>query len=550
MILPLGDYPAKIMIVGEAPSREDINRGQAFSGSAGFELSQLLAEVGIPLNTCFCTHVVKDYPPKGDPLALFPRAKREVNDSHVIYRDRWVHKSVPQSISTLMAEIRMCQPNIILALGEVALWALTGKKGIGDWRGSELVSDLMEVKVIPTYAPSSLFKQFSLRPIILQDLRRMVRESTTAEIPRSNYSVIIPSNIGEAMTHLNNHLHQADIAPLKLACDIETRNFHIACLGYATTKRDAFVFPFMTVRSPYSYWTLDEEVMIVDALRRLLTHPNVEVVGQNFIYDTQHIHRSWHFIPRFRRDTMLAHHVCFPGTLKSLDYISSLYCEHYTFWKNDSKDWDPKLGERQLWNYNGEDCCRTYECDTALQQIVDSLGLREQHDFQQSMFYPVLRTMIRGVRYDTDRQQILIKELTAAKIETQAFLDNVIGRKVNFGSPKQIAELFYQDLAQREIINKKTNKVTTNEEALVKLAERQILLKPIIDKILELRSIQLYLSTFLGEGKGQYHTGLLDIDNRIRCSFNIAGTKTFRFSSDHNAFGTGLNFQNLSKGDE
>jgi len=42
----------------------------------------------------------------------------------------------------------------------------------------------------------------------------------------------------------------------------------------------------------------------------------------------------------------------------------------------------------------------------------------------------------------------------------------------------------------------------------------------------------------------------LDQDSRMRCSYNICGTETYRFSSSKNAFGSGGNLQNLPKGDE
>jgi DNA polymerase-1 len=41
-----------------------------------------------------------------------------------------------------------------------------------------------------------------------------------------------------------------------------------------------------------------------------------------------------------------------------------------------------------------------------------------------------------------------------------------------------------------------------------------------------------------------------DIDGRLRCSYNVAGTKTFRFASSQNAFGSGGNLQNIPNGDE
>jgi DNA polymerase-1 len=63
-----------------------------------------------------------------------------------------------------------------------------------------------------------------------------------------------------------------------------------------------------------------------------------------------------------------------------------------------------------------------------------------------------------------------------------------------------------------------------------------------VQKIQELRSLGVFLSTFIEAQP--------DRDGRIRCSFNIAGTDTYRFSSSANAFGTGLNLQNVPNGSE
>jgi DNA polymerase I-like protein with 3'-5' exonuclease and polymerase domains len=57
-----------------------------------------------------------------------------------------------------------------------------------------------------------------------------------------------------------------------------------------------------------------------------------------------------------------------------------------------------------------------------------------------------------------------------------------------------------------------------------------------------LRSLGVFRSTFL--------EAPVDTDERMRCSFNITGTETFRFSSSENAFGSGMNLQNVPSGDE
>lgn len=203
----------------------------------------------------------------------------------------------------------------------------------------------------------------------------------------------------------------------------------------------------------------------------------------------------------------------------------------------------------ELWEYNCRDCCVTFEVDEVQQKAIDAMGVRYAHDFQQSLFHPVLQTMIWGIRIDTDRQKALIKQLKAAKEENENFIEQAIGHPLNINSPKQVAELFYVELGQKVYRSKATNSPTTNDEALGKIALAEPLCAPLVEAIKNLRSIKVFLSTFLGERNQKYKKGFLDIDGRMRGSFNIAGTTTYRFSSSENAFGTGINLENIPKGD-
>ena len=74
-----------------------------------------------------------------------------------------------------------------------------------------------------------------------------------------------------------------------------------------------------------SFWTEVQEYEIVHRIRKILTHPQVSIEGQNFLYDTQYIYAFLAALPRLEFDTMLAHHLLFPGTPKGLDYLSSFY---------------------------------------------------------------------------------------------------------------------------------------------------------------------------------------------------------------------------------
>lgn len=189
-----------------------------------------------------------------------------------------------------------------------------------------------------------------------------------------------------------------------------------------------------------------------------------------------------------------------------------------------------------LWQYNCLDCCRTFEIDQALQATVQSLSLQTSAAFQQQLFYPVLQTMRRGVRVDQEVRKQLVGELQTKYEILSAWLTSILGHEVNPKSPKQVCDLFYQELRQPPVIQ--DSRPTSSDEALEKVAAREPLLRPITNAILELRSLGVFLSTFLNDS-------IVDTDGRVRCSYNIAGTVTYRFSSSENAFGSGLNLQNI-----
>ena len=544
-IQPTGPLPARIMIVGEAPSEEDARKGFPFAGYSGTELTKMLAEANIQRGQCFVTTVVRTPPPGGMIDSFVAQRKSDISPQHGIFRDKYCLPPVFEGTQILQREIELCQPNIIIALGNLAMWALTGKWGITSWRGSTLQTDLQlsldyRPKVIPAYSPAMVMRQWSWRPIAVMDFQRAFRASHSREYVKPARNFIVRPTFEAATSVLNQLCSAAVSGPVKLSIDIETRAGHIACIGLGWSKSDAICIPLMCVEDKEGYWTLEQETALMYQLYFLLTHSNCHGIGQNFIYDAQYFHRHLMFLPRLERDTMLAHHSCFSNMQKGLDFLSSMYCEDHVYWKDDGKTWDEKTGEDQLWTYNCEDCVRTFEIDIGEQQTVDKLGVRAVHDFQQSLYGPVLRTMNKGIRVNVAKRQSFAMELMDEIAKRQTWINEVLGHELNIRSSKQMRDLFYDTFAQRPILNRKTGSVSCDDEALGKLAAREPLLRPLVKKVQELRSLGVFLSTFV--------QAPLDVDGRMRCSFNIAGTETYRFSSSTNAFGTGLNLQNIPKG--
>ncbi len=560
---PTGPCPAELFILGEAPGEREVVAKAPFVGYSGAELDKLLGAVGFGRGMAWISNVCRVRPPanaiertKDFPGGFIDFRKTRPGPEWEQRGSVWIHPHIRDGIELTLAEIDRVQPKMILALGNLALWALTGKWGIRNWRGSVLQVERPwgKLKLVPTYHPAAVLRQPELRTTVVTDLRRMRKEFEEGrEVIRPNYQFVIRPSFEKAVEVLQFLLDRVRRGPLKLSGDLETRAGHIACIGLAWSKTEAICIPLMCTERLEGYWTAEEEGFLVHLLYLLLTHPNVQVIGQNFQYDAQYTHRWWHFIPRLVRDTMIAQHSMFSVSQKGLDYLASIYSERYEYWKEEGKEWDPSIPEDEYWAYNCKDACYTYEVDDEQQAAITAMTpnwpkLREVHDFQQSMFGPVLRTMTRGIKRNKPLQDKFAEQLLNAATERQSYIDFVVGRQLNIQSPKQLADFFYVELGQQEIRLRakpgsgKPGGLTTGEEALLRLGAREPILLPIVERILQLRSIGVFLGTFVQMR--------VDADGRIRCQFMVGGTDTYRFASRENAFGSGGNLQNVPKGDE
>jgi DNA polymerase I-like protein with 3'-5' exonuclease and polymerase domains/uracil-DNA glycosylase len=557
MLIPSGPSNARMMIVAECVSYRDLQSNTILDDR---EFERILTDAGVRRADCFVTALIRGQISGQSFEVQVATSKKAITPNHTALHSRYVRKELIPYIEALERDIDLVKPKIILALGNGPLFCLTGKWGIKSWRSSLLEYTSRnghKCIVVPTYTPSFIQSVWKERNSCILDIRKAwgLAISDAPIVPPQYNFIIEPSfpSVNNTLTMLEKKL--AD-GPLKLSVDIETRGGHTACIGIAWSKLDAICIPLMRAvvaemenwQNRIHYWRDVEEAFISYRLYKLLSHPNAEVIGQNFIYDAQYFHRWHHFVPNFCRDTMLAQHVMFSNMPKGLDVLSALHCSYHVYWKDESKNWDPKLGERQLWIYNCIDCVRTYEIDESQQNAIRTWTqngwpkLQEIHDFQQSLFWPVLATMNKGLRVNNNSKGRLSEELSAAIDERNAWIKEAIGQSLNIKSHVQVKDLFYRVLGQREVISRQTHKPTCDDGALEKIALREPLLLPLCSKIRELRSLGVFRSTFL--------EAPVDIDERMRCSFNIGGTETFRFSSSENAFNSGMNLQNVPEGDE
>lgn len=551
-IKPRGNPDAKILVVGEAPGANEIEAGVPFVGASGQELMKMLAEAGISESDCRFTNVINIRPDQNNINNFFATSKKESAKIGTIqHSGRYALPIIFEGIKELREEIIRVKPNVVISLGNTALWACIGHIGIMKWRGSELTGEINghKFKLIPMVHPAAILRNWDWRWFTVVDLRRAARESSSPTYAPLNHNFIVRPSFLSVRDVLSRLLLKVHSESVRLAVDIETRDRHIACIGLAWSKVDAICIPLMDDTNPEGYWSVEEECEIWWRLYRLLTHKNCLVIGQNFMYDNQYFVRRAGFACNLVDDTMMKMHVCFPGVPKALDFIASIWCERYTFWKEESKDWDPHVGEDQLWIYNCKDAISTFEINIELDKLLDSFGLRHLYDERMRTAESAFKMMLRGFLVDKVFKAKLSMDCMEAIIQRRDFLIDVIGFDV-FGpkgvSPKKMKILCYDlfQLPPKYRLNaQKKRRLTCDKDAIDEwLATCNIFYRPVLQMIKDVRSLGVFKGTFADAG--------IDWDGRFRCSFKVAGPHTFRWASAEDAFGFGGNMQTIPKGDE
>lgn len=150
-----GKYAAKVLIVGEAPGKEEDESGHPFVGATGRFLNHVLEGTGLERADFFITNTVKCRPPKN----RTPK-KLEVDTCTSNY---------------LFEQIELVNPQLVMLLGAVAAKTVLGVKSINEARGRVIKQDGR--KFIVGYHPAVRFYREDLGERVREDFALLKRES-------------------------------------------------------------------------------------------------------------------------------------------------------------------------------------------------------------------------------------------------------------------------------------------------------------------------------------------------------------------------------------
>jgi DNA polymerase I-like protein with 3'-5' exonuclease and polymerase domains len=322
----------------------------------------------------------------------------------------------------------------------------------------------------------------------------------------------------------------------------------------------------MCVERPAGYFTIDEERIVGQMLRFILTNPNYEIVGQFFGYDLQYIRQFLFCEPRCHLDTFVGHHLCWPGVPGGLYFIAGLYNRYYRYWKDEGKEWDIHLPQEQWWNYNCVDGVNTWEASYHIERLIKQcprkrvrdgiistyfVDLTERMKEQMEVFHLQVEMMNDGIAIDKRARMAMFYDVWLEMCDMEVKFERIMPERVAaeimtktgkspwYSSPKQLCNFFYH-ICSIPAVHNDSGGERMDDDALQRIKILEPLFRDLCTDLQNYRSLGVFRNNFL--------TATLDPDGRMRCQFTQLPA-TFRWSSKENAFGRGTNLQNVPRGD-
>ena len=510
---PVGPKNAKIVIIGEAPGREEELTGVPFTGTSGQLLDNALLQAGIYREDCYITNVVKVRPP-----------------DNKLDRLHELGHTVEEFYPELYRELEEVRPNIIIALGATPLLALTEQESITKYRGS-----LMEwkgIKLIPTIHPAACLRQWQWVYLLQFDLKRAKKESESPTLTRRERIYTINPTHDEILNEIDRMQEEST----KVCVDLETymKSGVFKCIGLADSPDRAICIPL--VKGMQTVWSHVQERQIWEKLVLLLR--TKKVIAQNAQFEKRQLYPYINDLEIYM-DTLRAHALVYPEFPHGLDFLTSIYTD-LIYYKDDGKMGFAKNESGTQYDrlqvYNCKDCVATFEVSEGLEKELKEIGMWEfYHEYDRPLMELLFDMHMMGVRIDTNRIKELKEETEAYIIEAQSNLDKMVGAPLNVKSSKQMKEFLYGKLNLPDKRHKKTNSITANEEAIEELARKYN--RPELRAILDIRQKRTLKETFLAP--------VLDEKGYIRTLYGV--TETGRLSSGKDIFDSGANLQNQPK---
>ena len=269
----------------------------------------------------------------------------------------------------------------------------------------------------------------------------------------------------------------------------------------------------------------------IDSLKLLLDNNEITVIGQNLKYDINVLRKYSLDFKNNIEDTMLMSYVLNSGGKHDLDTLASKYLNEKTI----SYEEVTGKGKDQI-SFADVEISRAveYACEDSdlTYRIYDELKSKLDKDKKLLFIYKNIEIKLMLIIAEMEYVGVSIDEAELSKqsaslskrlnqIEKNIY--KISGRQFNISSPKQIQEIFYDELKLPVLKKTPKGQPSTNEDVMTQLAEDHEL----PGLILSYRNLLKLKNTYTDKLGEQ----VSDVSNRLHTSYNQTITITGRLSS-------------------
>lgn len=154
----------RLMILGEAPGAKEEQEGLPFVGASGKLLLKTLEEYGFTRKNLYISNVFWQRPPNNNVSYFFCKktSDEEKAEQFGLYKNQWLKREWEDQIYRLQEELELIQPEIVMTVGSIPLWALRGEDNISEVRGEpKLIIGPVKYKysvMFPTFHPAYILR--------------------------------------------------------------------------------------------------------------------------------------------------------------------------------------------------------------------------------------------------------------------------------------------------------------------------------------------------------------------------------------------------------
>lgn len=164
IVLGEGCIGSPLIIIGEAPGKDEIRLKKPFVGSAGKNLNEFIDILGIKRESIFITNAIKY------------RLGKQGKSGNIINRPA-TREDIIKNREWLLDEIGIIKPKIIITLGNVPLRALLNnfRNTIGSMHGlmHQCTLNGQMCWLYPLYHPASIIYNRALKQVYIEDVLRL-----------------------------------------------------------------------------------------------------------------------------------------------------------------------------------------------------------------------------------------------------------------------------------------------------------------------------------------------------------------------------------------